>query len=174
MANNYYKDWRDYFEELAINNIAISHVPDTDNKKKFFEVMLEEIISGITHKLPGKEEGPFILFVGYLDRFMFNDSSKKSKEIMFFVMQSAGTKDYQQQSISKDNCERVVDQFIIKMNKDSKDDHSLFENSFDKINNVSIISHEFKIGTITYVGWQVSIALTVLFDNCYDPLKWKP
>ena len=42
------EDWKNYYEDLATNLLALSHDPGND-KKRFYEIMLEEIISGITH-----------------------------------------------------------------------------------------------------------------------------
>lgn len=169
-----YLEWRDYFEQIAEKNIAVSHSKTIETQKKFFEVMLEEVISGITHKLPSKENGAFIIFSGYLDRFNLKDSKKKNREIMFFVMQSTGNNNYKFQSEAKDNCEEVVDDILRKMLKDSTDGHPLYNSAFDRIENVSIIATEFKIGTSTYVGWQVAIGIVVYFNPCFKPESWKP
>jgi len=168
-----YLDFKNYFEDLATKHLAINHDSNDETKKKFFEVMLEEIISGITHKLPGKEDGPFLIYTGYLDRVNFKEQNIKNRELMFFVMQSVGVKDYSEQATAKNRCESIVDDFLSKMMKDSREDLALFDNALDTMNNVSIIPNEFKIASTVYVGWQVSISLVVYPNLCFNQSNWQ-
>lgn len=168
------EDWRNYYEDLTKNLLALSHDPDND-RKRFYEIMLEEIISGITHKLPSNDDGAFLIWSGYIDRMRFQEISKSDREMMFFVMQSVGSdKDYSLYAPAKANCENIINDIISKMVKDSRDEHPLFDQAFNRAENITKIETQFKIGSVTYIGWQVSIQLVVYPNLCFNPLNWKP
>lgn len=171
-----YADWKNYLSLLAQKNKKVNHLVNGD--KKFFEIDLEELISGTEELLPGFGNGAFIIFSGYIDRISFSATPKTTRELMFFVMQSAGETNFSVHAQTRTDCEEVVQQFISRFIKDSLEGFELtpgvefWENGFDIAENITIIPNKMSIGSIDYLGWQVAISFTNQANFCFDQNNW--
>jgi hypothetical protein len=167
-----YEDWNEYLKLLSTQHKLVAHLGTGANQKKYFEASMEEVITGITKKLPGKSEGPFVVFAGYLDRVQFTNDVDSTREIMFFVMHSCGTDNFSFHPEAKTVCEQVVHDFISRFNEDSENEVAIWEQSFNAPQNISIIPNEFKAAGTTYIGWQVVVSFITYPDLKFYPDKW--
>jgi hypothetical protein len=168
-----YTDWRDYFKTLAEKHKQVLHVEGS--KKKFFESTMEEVLFGIQHQLPSPEQGAFIIFVPYLDRVKSNEENPepiRAREIMYFIMQSAGKLNPKLETDARSLCGTINDDFIRRFKYDSANDLPIWENSFDSASQVSVLPHEFNVSGVKFVGVQVVVSLNLIFDDCYNSNAW--
>lgn len=166
-----YQEVKAYFKNIAEKNKKIQH-SDSSSIQKFYEFSLEEVVFARMHALPSYDDGAFLIFTGFVDRFQFLDKNLKTREIIFFVQQSSGEKNYQERETAKQNCLTIVEEIISKMIKDSEDGEEIFEYSFNRADSVNVIPNDIKIGTGMLTGWQVSVSLKNEFVKCYDSDEW--
>jgi hypothetical protein len=158
----------EYFRALATQHADILH---SATKKKFYRVNMDEFLSGTMRDLPA--DGAFVVLINYISDFRKNPSNSiNTKQIMFYVLQGYKKDDFTDETASRSNCEDIVEDFIVRMNKDSLDGAAFFESAFDVIDKVRVIPTEIKNSTGGYVGWQISIFLDQPFAKCYVPAKW--
>ena len=164
-----FSDTKAYFKALSEQNLAIAHVDGTS--KKFFTMQIEEFLSSTRFKLPTPEEGPALVLIKYIRSINHKDRPMDERQIMFFVLQGIRTGDEESVDLAEDNCEDVVDQILTRMSEDSKNGHSFFQHSFDKINDVRI-APAYINANMKYIGWQVSLKSPLQFNCSYNSANW--
>ena len=133
---------------------------------------MEELIFGTAKSLPGKTDGPFVIFSGFIDRISFNDAEKTKREMMLFFMHSIGVDGFSEIPEAKTATREVCVDFISKLKKDSNEGIDPVAWSFQTGSNVSILPAEYKISNIIYVGWQLVLELNLLDDFCFNADNW--
>lgn len=161
-----------YFEGLCTNNLQIAHSP---TKKKFFRMNIEEFLSGTVATLPNHADGPCFVFINYIgDYGQPTQDVLDTKQLMFYILHGSKHMDYNGENTARTVAEDVLEQFILKMQYDSQNDHVFFDHSFDQIKRVRRIPVEVKTATGTYVGYQCSMYLSNPVNKCHNPLNWLP
>jgi hypothetical protein len=166
-----YQQTVDYFKALSQQHNAIGHIDG--EKEKFFRVNMEEFLSGSIRKLPAPEYGPAFILINYIkDIKAIPNSVLNTRQIMFYIVQGYKKDDYSAENSARDACEQAAEDFILRMQKDSRENHAFFKHSFDKIDKVRMAPVELRVVAGNFVGWQVSVYLDIPFNKCYDALKW--
>lgn len=169
-----YTDFRNYFKEIATKNELIKHL-ETSDVKKFYEFSLEEVVLGSLHDLPGFDHGPFMIYTSFIDRFFFDNKTKKRRELMFFIQQGADLRNWAELSTANDQTLLCVEQILSKIVHDSMNNtEEILEQSFNRASEVNIIPNVISVGGKKYTGWQVSLVFILEFNHCYDENEWLP
>ena len=146
--------------------------PNDPKKTKYFRMNISELLYGSKNKLPGIENGIFLVLIDYIRDVTHTHQQINKEQIMFYVLRGSKRGNYDQEEESKILTEIVVNQILQKMIKDSKDGHQFFNHAFDKADKVRIVSQRIP-SNIDYIGWQVSFKMPSFFNDCYNQSDWK-
>lgn len=168
-----YKEYVDYFEDLCKRNVDISHVINDSKNRRFYRIGMEELFSGSFKGFPqAGGSKPIFVFINYITDYNFAGQTRKSQNIMFWIIQSFKAGDYDSECLARAKCEEVLESFLTRMRFDSEGGHPLFKRSFDKIEGVRSVPTELKASTVNFVGMQVNIPMNHFFEKCYEPNEW--
>jgi len=168
-----YKDYSDYFENLAVQHTDIPHV--IGGKKAFTRVDIEEAITGFRTKIA--EKSIMMILTNYLYRIVEGGANDQMKAIdmSFFIVGYHKPADFDAQTVIKNKCEKIVDDIITRISWESKqekaDANSFWYNSLSTIKDV-VINPVSNVGDLSNTGYQASFSFYIPFNNCVDVNSW--
>ena len=168
--NPTYKNYTDFFEQVAIDHADIAHV-DQDNCS-FYTTDIDELITGIRSTM-NKNQHILVLvnYNGHLEG-LYNKI-----RIDFFVVRYCPPVDFKAQREAKDNAELIAVDILAyirdkSIDYDNEENIKLWGGSFDEASGVSIIQTSITAGTERFYGVQVSFDLRVPFCLNMRPNKF--
>lgn len=168
-----YNDYVDYFENLAIHNVDITHDP-ANNKKGFFRMGIEEILSGSRTDI--NTQGIVMDLVNYQYKpGMSGGDNRKHVQGGFAITSFHKTMDFNGIQKALNDSENVIDTIIKRIRYDSltsvNDENSFWYGSQDVLKNFHVIPMNYR-GALNYSGFLVTFDFSNHFDLCVDHLKW--
>lgn len=162
-----YKSYSEYFENLVENSIYLSHDPD-NNKKAFFRINLEEVLTGVKQQITAEEL--FFVLTNYIWKPEYAGGSYiKKGEGMFFIMGTAKEGDYENETEVLDACEKLAQVFINRINLDSRketpDDSAFWYGMQDVLKIENVVPLKWNLGK-NHIGVQVTFEFASTYNEC--------
>lgn len=161
-----YTGLRDYFKELATNNLAIGH---SDSKPRFFRREIDEFMNSINLV----SEGPCLLLQSfdYKTDNGVKDNALKNINMSFIVCKhNARNDDYNAKDEIFDLCAEIADELIRKIWYDTIDrENELFAGIDIESWNIQPIENILE----AWFGQFATITFKCHHDLIPDPEKWK-
>lgn len=169
-----YKDYSDYFENLAIQHSLIPHT--VNNKKAFSRINIEEAITGFRTAI--SEKSIIMILTNYLYRVIEGGGNDRMKAIdmSFFIVGYHKPNDFDAETTVRNQCEKIVDDIISRIRFESEtqtaDSNSFWYNSQSRIKDW-VVNPVSNVGDINNAGYQVSFSFHVPFNSCVDTNIWQ-
>lgn len=161
-----YAEFRDYFENLAVQHTEINHSP---SEVGFFTIDPLEMISGIKNRI---NNGRYIMILMSFHETL--NHCEKAVNFVFFIMHKTKNGDFTENDVLRDGASKIAKDIIGRINEDSQDfqDQNLMKmwiGSMDKIQNVDIIHDRLVMAGEMYVGVQCSFQAKSEYCVGYRP-----
>lgn len=165
-----YSDYINYFENLAKKHTDIRH--DEAEKKSFFTIDIEELITGIKSKIqPDKYSMMLVNYSSVLDH------DRQDVDITFFIIHKEDINSFHNNTLIRNECLLIANDIIGKINIDSKSNtpemDKLWFGSMDKIKDVHLMfTSPIVVSASKYIGVQCSFKTKAWYCAKVRPNKF--
>ena len=154
--------YRKYLEYQAVNHPALLHKEDS---KVFQMVGIQEAVGDF--RSIGQEKGFMMRGIWYTYGFGFSHEIRKIKTGGFIIAKYHSQRNGGSNSLfeAMRDAEKVVDEIIARMIKDSQDGHPLFNHSINDPSKFNI-QPKFNSGEVGYSGFIVTFQFSSFWNEC--------
>lgn len=168
-----YSDYVDYFENLCVQSPHIDHDP-INNKKAFFTIHLDELLSGMRTKID--PQSVFFVLTDYVWKpSQVEGNYYKEGEGMFFVLGVVPPGDSQKHKEIMNTCEQIASLFINRIHldsiKDQGNENSFWYGSQNQLDFDKVMPLKSETG-VNHFGFQVIFRFKSQWDECVSTEDW--
>ena len=163
--------YRKYLEHQAVNHPALLH---TEGSKVFEMIGIQDALGDF--RSVGQEKGFIMRGIWYTYGFGFAHESVKRMMGGFIIAKHYSNRVGGKKSLfeAMRDSEKVADEIIAKMVKDSKNGHPLFYHSFNHPSRANV-QPKFNAGEVGYSGYLVTFEISSHWNECavLDVENWE-
>lgn len=161
-----YKELTSYFRTLAETNVNVLH---SANEKRFYQMSMDEFTLGVAKEMPTPSDKCVVILINYHRKIKQTSEPWNKQEVLFYILKSSVNESVENEEANLDLTEKVVDQFLQRIQHDSVNGNPLFQGSMDELDGITIQPEELIVFGGKFIGWSCYFELSSQFPACYDP-----